>query len=238
MNISERLFRTFYPDNSLSGTIAFYNWVRHNVNRNTVMLNLGAGPACGSSIRSFRGEVAHVAGADIDAVVTANEDLDEARVIEDGHIPFESGRFDLVLSDYVLEHVEKPEAFLAEVCRVLKPSGSFFFRTPNKYHYVSLIARFSPHSVHQLLANRVRGLGEEAHEPYPTFYRVNTRSELERIARQAGFRSIELRLWEAEPSYMQFNAAAFLAGVAYERLVNHLSMLAELRANILGRFVR
>ncbi|MGO9059413.1 MAG: methyltransferase domain-containing protein [Candidatus Binataceae bacterium] len=236
--ISERLFRRFYPDNSLSGTIALYNWVRRYVNRNTVMLNLGAGPPTGSRIRSFRGEVAHVAGADIDPVVSANEELDEARVIEDGSIPFESGRFDLVLSDFVLEHVERPEVLLGEVWRVLKPSGSFFFRTPNKYHYVSLIARFSPHPVHQLLANRVRGLSEEAHEPYRTFYRANCRSELEQMAKQAGFRSIELRLWEAEPSYMQFNAAAFLAGVAYERLVNHFSRLAELRANILGRFVR
>src|SRR5207248_4819585 len=38
----------------------------------------------------------------------------------DGRIPFAEASFDLVTSAWVLEHVEAPAAFLAEVCRVLR----------------------------------------------------------------------------------------------------------------------
>ena len=39
------------------------------------------------------------------------------------HIPFEEGRFDLVYSAQVLEHVQRPGPLLAEVSRVLRPGG-------------------------------------------------------------------------------------------------------------------
>jgi SAM-dependent methyltransferase len=45
------------------------------------------------------------------------------REIRDGRIDFESGAFDLVVSNQVFEHVEALEPTLAEVARVLKPDG-------------------------------------------------------------------------------------------------------------------
>jgi SAM-dependent methyltransferase len=39
--------------------------------------------------------------------------------------PFEDGGFDAVLCNQVLEHVFEPEAFVAEIARVLKPGGRF-----------------------------------------------------------------------------------------------------------------
>ncbi len=44
------------------------------------MLTLGAGPATRGPIRSFRGQVAAVGGADIDPVVENSDELNEARV--------------------------------------------------------------------------------------------------------------------------------------------------------------
>ena len=43
---------------------------------------------------------------------------------------------------------------------------------------------------------------------------------------------------EAEPSYLQFHPAAFLVGVAHERVVNRLERLADLRSNVFGRLAR
>ena len=131
-----------------------------------------------------------------------------------------------------------PQVFVREVHRVLRPSGSFFFRTPNKYHYVSLIARTTPHWFHRLAANRVRGLSKDAHEPCQTFYRVNKSKIIERIARETDFKRIELRLFEGEPSYLVFHTIPFLIGVVYERLVNRFELFGGLRANIFGRMVK
>lgn len=52
-------------------------------------------------------------------------------VLWDGKImPFENESFDVVISTEVLEHVPNPDIYLAEVKRVLKPGGMFFFTVP------------------------------------------------------------------------------------------------------------
>jgi len=237
-HLSAGLFSRYYPTQAWNGTLAFYSWVREHTVSTTALLNLGAGRPTRDGLRSFKGEVSQAVGADIDPVVLENDELDEARVIVGSSIPFAEDSFDVVLSDFVLEHVTAPAELLSEVIRILKPGGSFFFRTPNKHHYVALVARISPHWFHRLVANRARGLGQDAHQPHRTWYRLNSRRAIVTAAQKAGFRNIELRFWEAEPSYLVFNSAAFLCGVAYERLVNRFESLAPLRANIFGRLVK
>jgi len=122
-----------------------------------------------------------------------NTDLDQALLIQNGKLPFPDRYFDLAWADYVLEHVQEPVTFFKEIQRVLKLDGSFFFRTPNKYHYVSLIGRMTPHRFHELCANRVRGLPQGSHEPYPTYYFLNDRSTIEKVASNTGFRKAELK---------------------------------------------
>lgn len=235
MTISSKLFKRYYPDTSKDGTLFFYNWLRSYIQSVFVILNVGAGSTSHRKIRSLKGEVQKVLGADIDKEVLNNEDLDEAFVIKNGKLPFRDNTFDLVWADYVFEHVQKPGTFLKEVYRVLKPGSSFFFRTPNKYHYVSIFARVTPHQFHRLMANRVRGLGNDTHEPYPTYHRLNSRKEITDHAESAGFRKSELRLIEAEPSYLMFHSVPFVIGVLYERVVNRFNSLSGIRANIFGR---
>lgn len=229
-------FYPAYPSHARNGTQAFYRWIGEHLDGRSVVLNLGAGAAAREPERGLRGRAAAVIGADIDPAVLGNHQLDQAHVIEaERPLPFDSASFDLVLSDFVLEHLARPLPYLCEVARVLKPGGSFFFRTPNQYHYVALIARLSGQRVHRLIANRVRCL-EDAPEPWPTFFRANRRRQLRGLAGAAGFSAMELRMWEGEPSYLVFNPAAFILGVAYERMVNR--WVPGLRANILGRCVK
>jgi ubiquinone/menaquinone biosynthesis C-methylase UbiE len=244
MTVSLRLYKRFYPDTSRSGTLFFYGWMRRSLAPPYRVLNMGAGPGDppGSeafAIRDMRRAGGTVDGCDPDPAVLKNAQLDHAVMMESpAVIPFGDGLFDAVYSDYVLEHVQHPEAFLREVFRVLKPGGSFFFRTPNAWHYVSIAARLMPQWVHERVANKARGLGTDAHEPYPTYHRMNTRRVLQRLARRAGFSEVELVMFEGEPSYLMFNSIAFLAGVAYERAVNSTPLLEGLRANIIGKAVK
>ena len=182
--------------------------------------------------------VGRVIGVDIDPIVMSNTDLDAAHVTDGVTQPFMNDFFDLAYADFVLEHVEHPSAFLSEIHRVLKPRAPFFFRTPNLWHYVALISASTPHWVHRLVANPARGMTKDAHEPWPTFYRLNSKRVVKRTAREAGFSRCELRLVEAEPSYLMFNNLAFLVGVAYERLVNGHNALSGFRANIFGKLVK
>jgi len=236
--VSDSLVQRLYGGPRYNGTLLFYNGVRERLTPQTRVLNLGAGPATESPIRTLKGEVAEVVGADVDACVLDNPELDRAVMIEDGRIPLEDNAFDVIVSDYVFEHVADPAQFLGEAARVLKPGGSLFFRTPNFLHYVAIISALTPHRVHGLLANAVRDNPTGSQEPWRTHYRMNTVGRLRRLGRQAGLGELEVKYVEMEPSYLRFNTPAFLIGTAYERLVNLTPLLAPVRANLFGRFVK
>jgi len=54
-------------------------------------------------------------------------------------LPFADGSFDIVLSDNVVDHAERPATILAEIARVLAPAGLVYF-TVNVHHPFYAIA--------------------------------------------------------------------------------------------------
>jgi SAM-dependent methyltransferase len=218
----------------LDGTLPFYEWLEGSLDRNDLVLNVGAGPTPPEAFRHMRGKVHRLVSVDPDPVVLTNTDLDEAFVNDGVRLPFPDGTFDAAYSDWTLEHVDLPKPFLAEVYRVLKPGASFWFRTPNRLHYISTIAALTPHWFHRLVVRPAFG-GVATHDPWPTHYRMNCPRRLRKLLRNAGFAEVELRTIESYPGYLKFNAIAFLTGIAYERPVNRFIALSGFRHFILGR---
>lgn len=235
-NFVNYLTKTFYSGRTgwKNGSEEFHELLREYICPNqATVLEVGAGPTNMSS--NFVGDVSlSLDGIDIDARVTENKALRRAYLYDGLKFPLSmpDAEYDVVFCDYVLEHVEFPELVFTEIRRVLKPGGYFIFRTPNLAHYVSLIARSTPHSFHLLVAHRSRGRSVEELEPYPTFFRCNTRGAVKKVASKASFAVVNIDFVEKEPSYLQFNAIAFLFGVFYERLVNSIRFLKIFRANI------
>jgi SAM-dependent methyltransferase len=236
----ERLLNRYYPYSATGGrfrdgTKPFYDWILSSIDAPAAeVLDIGAGPGV-EPHRLLRGKVRRLVGVDIDPVVLTNACVDEAHVMDGIHLPFDEGRFDAVYSDWTVEHLENPPALLSEIRRVLKPSGSFWFRTNNLRHYVTLVSAHTPHWFHELVANRVRGLPQNCHEQYRVYYRMNTPGAVRRHAQAAGFDECEVRLIESFPSYLVFNPLAFRVGVAYERFVNRYSSVSPLRLILLAR---
>ena len=105
--------------------------------------------------------------------------MDDAKVSDAGEIPYPDQMFDLVVSDNVMEHLAEPVNVLAEIGRVLKPGGRLLFKTPNRWHYMPLIASMTRLVFHQYM-NRKRGRKSE--DTFPTLYRLNS----ERAVRKLG----------------------------------------------------
>jgi SAM-dependent methyltransferase len=59
-------------------------------------------------------------------------------------LPFADGSFDLVVAISVLEHVEDPRQVFAEVARVLRPGGGFYFYTTSAVCPVQAEIRLFP----------------------------------------------------------------------------------------------
>ena len=191
----------------------------------TVALDLGAGAGIVPQM-NFRGHARRLCGIDPDPRVVDNPYLDEGRVGVGESIPYPDASFDVVFADNVLEHLPDPAAVFAEVARVLRPGGVFLGKTPNKWHYVPLIARLTPHGFHRWVV-RWRGRGGE--DVFPTRYRANSPGDLRALAAGAGLEVVRIELIEGRPEYLRFSAPTYLLGWLYERVVNWVPGLAWLR---------
>jgi SAM-dependent methyltransferase len=125
---------------------------------------------------NFQGRCRRVIGVDPDPAVLTNPYLDEAHVIgADGSLPLPDASVDIVCAYAVLEHIDQPKQAVDEVFRVLKPGGWFCAWTPNKWGYVGIGVQLVPNRLHARLVRSAapRDL-REAHDIFPTCYRLNT----------------------------------------------------------------
>lgn len=232
INWQESYLTRFYPRSSgwIDGTAEFHSICREHLKPRDKILEIGAGLSNNTS--RFLCQMGELHGVDMDPVVMENDALQEAYVITDDHYPVSDGVYDVCISDYVLEHVEYPKEHLSEVYRVLKPGGVYIFRTPNLWHYVALVARLTPYWFHILTSGRLRNHESGSHDPYPTFYRINSKKKITELARNTGFSVEAISLVEKEPSYGLISKVLFLLFVGYERIVNSSEAFAIFRANI------
>src|SRR5262245_23884551 len=102
-------------------------------------LEIGCG--AGGSLIAAHNRCKEVAGIDIALPWLV---IAKARLKEEGfeiplacaaaeRLPFSSGRFDLILAQDVIEHVDDPDATLRESRRVLGEDGILFLSTPNRF---------------------------------------------------------------------------------------------------------
>src|SRR5690606_30037167 len=127
--------------------------LRH-IDARSVVLDLGAGAGIVAQM-TFKGLASRICGVDLDARVTENPMHDEGQVADAGGMPSPDRTFDVVFADIVVEHLSEPVQVFLEVTPVLKPGGVFLFKTPNRTHYMPLVARLTPHRFHQFV-NRLR----------------------------------------------------------------------------------
>ncbi len=228
--LKERLY-----GNQIDGTSLFGHLVRDVVSPASVVVDLGCGK--GKPKTDVRASGRLVIGCDIDDTVGENSFVN-VRVRGDAHsLPFRDQSVDVIVADFLFEHLADPRAVAREAFRVLRRGGAVAFRTPNLFHYVALISVATPHWFHELVANRVRGLHRsQPNEIFETHYRMNTRRAVTRIFTQSGFVVDRLIMVEREPSYLMFGRLPFLLGMAYERVVNRYAHLGCLRSNIFGVF--
>ncbi len=195
------------------GTVDFYLRVSLALTPEMVVLDLGAGRGGmhdyikGGKARllSIKGKVRELIAADIDPAVFDNPGCDRAVLIENGRVPLADASVDLILCDYVLEHVGDPLAFVAEVRRVLKPGAWFCARTPHKWHYVAVASRLLSDRLEKLLLPRLQP-GRKGEDVFPKVYKMNTLSALRDLF--PGFEDQSF-VYRSEPSYYFGSRVAF-----------------------------
>jgi SAM-dependent methyltransferase len=223
----------FFPEISAggftrySGTIEFYVRVNALLRPDMTVVDLGAGRGLVADLPSehmirrvsvIQGKVRHVIGLDIDDGVLSNPIVDEAKVYDGLKIPLETDSADIVVSDYVLEHVSNPEMFAAEVSRIIKPGGWFCARTPHIYSLLALAGTLTPNSRHAKVVRRAQpDGGRHDTDVFPTCYKLNSRSTLDRYFPPATWENYSYT-WSPEPGYHFGNKMLYRLLMIYQYL--------------------
>ncbi len=173
-----------------------------------------------------------VHGIDPEAAVDAWQGRAKLHRASGEAIPFDDGRFDLVIARSVLEHLDRPDRVFAEIARVLRVGGTFVFLTPSRFDYVSIIASVVPNSWHPGIVRFAEGRREQ--DTFPTRYRANTRAAVSRHATVSGLRVETIRFLHHCPTSLMFSPAMYRLAAIYDKTVCSHERLAFLRGWMLG----
>jgi SAM-dependent methyltransferase len=205
----------FFPEiaaggfSRIDGTIQFWQRIGALIRPDSVVLDFGAGRggpqtddvvAYRRNLATLRGRVREVVGVDVDPAVETNQALDRALVIgPDGRLPIADRSIDIIVSDFVFEHIQEPEKAAAELDRVLAPGGWICVRTPNRYGYIAIANRLIPDRLHSRLIRSAQD-HRKGEDVFPAVYRLNTAGAFRQHFPASRYVHYVIP-WEAEPAY-------------------------------------
>jgi len=113
------------------------------------------------------------------------------------HLPYLDEQFDVGILSHVLEHVDDPEAVMAEARRVVKTGGILIVAVPIFTRFSSW---FRKHIVP--IFDRMSGMDTRSHVWYPTVSEVKAVMKGFQVEDVCGFRLISAsKVWSLENSY-------------------------------------
>jgi SAM-dependent methyltransferase len=144
---------------------------------------------CGRTTRlvAYRDQIAELVGVDIDAEAGAENAALDRFIVADlcVRLPFEDASFDLVYANFVVEHLDAPEAAFREWRRLLRADGALVLLTSNRASPVLAVASLLPRGLRVVLKRAGAGVAER--DVIRTRYRANTPRRLTALLAEAGF---------------------------------------------------
>lgn len=226
----ENVKKYFFPESQFGGftrldtAVAFFSRVNALIKPGDTVLDVGCGRgAYGEDqieyrrdLRILKGKVKNVIGIDVEDAGANNPYIDEFFKLDADAWPIESSSIDLIVCDFVMEHLEDPDYFFKEANRVLRIGGYLCIRTPNKWSYVAIIANVVPNRLHSKVINKVQ-LNRKVQDVFPTHYRCNTKRTMLRKMSTAGFLCAVQR-HEPDPRYFNFSKTLYFIAVLVAKI--------------------
>lgn len=179
-------------------TVEFYLFIRGliGITGTKNILDFGAGRAEWLSdknhervqLRSlFKDPKLSVTATDVSTAVLNNEACNDYYLIDD--ILSSNQKYDIIICDYVFEHVSDPKSFSAQLKTLSKENTIIVARTPHRYHISSLFTRFAPRAIHKF-ALKLTQSDRADEDVFDTYYRLNTEKQIARAFQSFGTTSV------------------------------------------------
>ena len=198
----------FKKDNSKwdDSMVLLTKWFKKYSAKNALVLDIG----CGNGnwvIDELKENFSNKIGLDVNKKNTKkNISLDKIYYGGIEHTKFKDKEFDCTVSLWTLEHLSNPKASFIEINRILKNGGVFGFCTPNKNFFLLKLKNLIPQKLNNYILKVVYGRNEK--DVFKTFYKANTKRQINDICEKTGFKILELKE-NFDPSYTSFNNTTY-----------------------------
>lgn len=226
--LSEKLLKRYYTSSAHPYRV-YERRVDSLLQPGVTLLDAGCGRTV-PVLKNYLGRAGRLIGVELvefsevpPGIETHNADL--------AKLPLADGCVDLIMSRSVFEHLSDPDSVYREFARVLRPGGAVVFLTANLWDYGTMVARLVPNRFHAKIVRYVEGRAEE--DTFPTAFKTNTPSDVERLAANAGLKVESFQYLSQYPNYLMFNGALFFLGMCFEKLISRFEALRFLRGWIM-----
>lgn len=227
-NTFDNFVRKYDPSFRDVGTI-FLNHVEKAIASESVLVDVG----CGRT--SYGAEVYQKAkkriGLDVDEYAKENLIMDEVHIMTGELFPLPDACADVVTAQWVVEHVARPDTFLKEVGRVLRPNGMFIFMTTNIKSPIIRLTSFIPLSVASFIRTHLLNFAHD--ETFPRIYTMNSSDKLKQLAEAHGFEMLVADHVESF-GYFRFSSIILRVYIKWTKLLRTLTRNREM--HIVGVF--
>jgi SAM-dependent methyltransferase len=203
----------------------FKQYLSQYINKNSEILEIGCGH------QSFGSEYYKIAkrrvGIDPDnQALVRNKIINEKICCRIDNMPDSMDKFDVVIAQWVMEHLEYPKKDISVISNLCKTGGYFIFMTTNIYSPLMLISKILPTRIKKL-ARKIL-LDVDDNDTYPTRYRINSTIRIDKYLSDAGFKKIELRLIGA-PTYFSWCKPLMKLNILFNKIIgNKLPFLTHI----------
>jgi ubiquinone/menaquinone biosynthesis C-methylase UbiE len=190
-------------------------YLKNYINKNSIIVDAGCGKT--GIISEFKEIPKSIIGIDINKVsLEKNRIVDKKIMANLENIPLDENSTDIVMSEFVLEHLQNPDLVFKEVARILKPGGVFIFITPNIVNPIIALSKILPYNVHRFMKAKLL----KRDETHRTYYRANTFRKLLRLGKSAGFQGCEISR-AGNPEYFGFCKPLIPVSIFFEKLIDN-----------------
>lgn len=212
--MNKNLIKKFYPDFKDVGYF-FKEYLRHYITKESILLDIGCGRQ--SFGEEYYKRAKRKIGIDPDQnALQDNNLMDEKFCCNIQNIPSTIGQFDIIIAQWILEHLQCPNEDIQIISNLCKKNGYFIFMTTNIYSPIILLSKIIPTFFKKYLRKVLLKINEE--DTYPTVYKINSISKIDYFLSKNGFQKVEIKK-VGVLAYFEWNKIVLLCKIFFDRTI-------------------